>query len=62
MKKRWIALLTVAMLFAFTAGVVAQPAVQSITASLANDFKFTLNGEAWTPMDNGQPMAPIVYN
>jgi hypothetical protein len=51
------------MLFAFTAGVVAAPAVQTITASLANDFKFTLNGEAWTPKDaDGSTMAPIVYN
>ncbi len=62
MKKRWIVLLATVMLFAFTAGVVAGPAVQTITASLANDFKFTLNGEAWTPMDNGNPMAPIIYN
>ena len=41
MKKRWIVLLATVMLFAFTAGVVAGPAVQTITASLANDFKFT---------------------
>lgn len=63
MKKRWIVLLATVMLFAFTAGVVAAPAVQTITASLANDFKFTLNGEAWTPKDaDGSTMAPIVYN
>jgi len=62
MKKRWIVLLATVMLFAFTAGVVAGPAVETITASLANDIKFTLNGEAWTPMDNGQAMAPIIYN
>lgn len=62
MKKRWIVLLTVAMLFAFTAGVVAGPDVENITASLANDIKITLNGKDWTPMDNGNPMAPIVYN
>lgn len=62
MKKRWIMLLATVMLFAFTAGAVAGPAVQNITASLANDFKFTVNGEAWTPMDNGNAMAPIVYN
>jgi hypothetical protein len=63
MKKRWIMLLATVMLFAFTAGVVAAPAVQTITASLANDFKFTLNGEAWTPKDaDGSTMAPIVYN
>lgn len=63
MKKRWIMLLATVMLFAFTAGVVAGPAVQTITASLANDFKFTLNGEAWTPKDaDGSTMAPIVYN
>ncbi len=43
--------------------MVAAPAVQTITASLANDFKFTLNGEAWTPKDaDGSTMAPIVYN
>lgn len=62
MKKRWIVLLATVMLFAFTAGVVAGPAVQDITASLANDIKITLDGEAWTPMDNGNPMAPIIYN
>lgn len=62
MKKRWIMLLAIVMLFAFAAGAVAGPAVTNITASLANDFKFTLNGEAWTPMDGGNAMAPIVYN
>lgn len=62
MKKRWIVLLATVMLFAFAAGAVAGPAVQNITASLANDIKITLNGEAWTPMDNGNPMAPIIYN
>ena len=62
MKKRWIMLLAIVMLFAFAAGAVAGPAVTNITASLANDFKFTLDGEAWTPMDGGNAMAPIVYN
>ena len=49
MKKRWIVLLATVMLFAFAAGAVAGPAVQDITASLANDIKITLNGDAWTP-------------
>ena len=62
MKKRWIMLLATVMLFAFAAGAVAGPAVTNITANLANDFKFTLNGEAWTPTDGGNAMAPIVYN
>ena len=62
MKKRWIVLLATVMLFAFAAGAVAGPAVQDITASLANDIKITLNGDAWTPMDNGTAMAPIIYN
>ena len=62
MKKRWIVLLATVMVFAFAAGAVAGPAVTNITANLANDFKFTLNGEAWTPTDGGNAMAPIVYN
>ena len=62
MKKRWIVLLATVMVFAFAAGAVAGPAVQDITASLANDIKITLNGDAWTPMDNGTAMAPIIYN
>jgi len=43
-EKRNIILVAV-MLFAFTAGVVAAPAVQQITATLATDFKFTLDGK-----------------
>jgi len=63
MKKKWILMLAVVMLFAFTAGVVAAPAVQEITANLATDIKITLNGNAWTPKDaDGSTMAPIVYN
>ena len=62
MKKKWILLLAAVMLFAFTAGVIAGPDVQQITANLANDFKITLNGNAWTPKDaDGSTMAPIVY-
>lgn len=63
MKKRWIMLIAVVMLFAFAAGAVAGPAVQNITASLATDIKITLNGKDWTPKDaNGNAMAPIIYN
>jgi len=63
MKRKWIVMLAVIMLFAFTAGVVAAPAVQEITANLANDVKITLNGNAWTPKDaDGSTMVPILYN
>jgi hypothetical protein len=62
MKKKWILMLAVVMLFAFTAGVVAAPDVQQITAKLANDVKITLNGNAWTPKDaDGSTMVPISY-
>jgi hypothetical protein len=62
MKRKWIVMLAVIMLFAFTAGVVAAPAVQEITANLANDVKITLNGNAWTPKDaDGSTMVPILY-
>ena len=63
MKKKWILMLAVVMLFAFTAGVVAAPDVQQITAKLATDFKITLNGNAWAPKDNadGSTLYPIVY-
>lgn len=62
MKRKWIVMLAVVMLFAFTAGVVAAPAVQQITATLATDFKFTLNGNAWTPQnEDGSDMYPLVY-
>ncbi|WP_054694541.1 stalk domain-containing protein [Syntrophomonas palmitatica] len=63
MKKKWMLLIAVVMLFAFTAGAVAGPAVQNITASLASDIKFTVKGNAWTPKDaNGNTLAPIIYN
>lgn len=63
MKKKWILLLAVVMLFAFTAGVVAAPDVQQITAKLATDIKITLNGNAWAPKDaDGSTLYPIVYN
>lgn len=62
MKKKWILMLAVVMLFAFTAGVVAAPAVQEITVNLANDIKITLNGTDWTAKDtDGSTMAPIIY-
>ncbi|NLX03340.1 MAG: hypothetical protein GXY40_12565 [Syntrophomonadaceae bacterium] len=62
MKKKWILMLAVVMLFAFTAGVVAAPEVQQITAKLATDFKITLNGNAWAPKDaDGSDLYPLVY-
>lgn len=62
MKKKWILMLAVVMLFAFTAGVVAAPDVQQITAKLATDFKITLNGNAWAPKDaDGSDLYPLVY-
>ncbi|HHV15719.1 MAG TPA: hypothetical protein GXX58_03995 [Gelria sp.] len=62
MKKKGILILVAVMLFAFTAGVVAAPAVQQITATLATDFKFTLDGKTWAPKDaDGSAMYPIVY-
>lgn len=63
MKRKWIVMLAVVMLFAFTAGVVAAPAVEQITANLAGDIKITLKGNAWTPKDaDGSTMYPIIYN
>lgn len=63
MKKKWILMLAVVMLFAFTAGVVAAPEVQQITAKLATDFNITLNGNAWAPKDaDGSDLYPLVYN
>lgn len=63
MKKKWIVMLAVVMLFAFTAGVVAAPAVQQISASLASDIQFAVKGKAWAPKDaDGSALYPIVYN
>ena len=63
MKKKWIVMLAVVMLFAFTAGVFAAPAVEQITASLAADIKITLNGDSWQPKDaDGSDLYPIIYN
>lgn len=62
MKKRMIVVVSLLMVFAFTAGVVATPAVQSITANLATDFKFVVDGESWQPAEtDGSAMYPIVY-
>ena len=62
MKKRMILIVSLLMVFAFTAGVVATPAVQSITANLATDFKFTVDGKSWQPVEtDGSNMYPIVY-
>ncbi len=62
MKKKGILILVAVMLFAFTAGVVAAPAVQQVTATLATDFKFTLDGKTWAPKDvDGSDMYPLVY-
>lgn len=62
MKKKWILILVAVMLFAFTAGVVAAPVVQQVTATLATDFKFTLDGKTWAPKDvDGSDMYPLVY-
>ncbi len=62
MKKKWIVMLAVMMLFAFTACVVAAPAVQQVTATLATNFKFALDGKAWAPKDvDGSDMYPLVY-
>lgn len=41
-------ILVTLMVLVFTVGVVAAPAVNTITANLASDFKFMLNGKAWT--------------
>lgn len=63
MKKKWILMLAVVMLFAFTAGVVAAPAVQQISANLATDIQFTIKGKAWAPKDaDGSALYPIIYN
>lgn len=63
MKRKWIVMLAVVMLFAFTAGVVAAPVVQQISASLATDIQFTVKGKAWAPKDaDGSALYPIIYN
>jgi len=62
MKKRMILVVSLLMVFAFTAGVIANPAVESITANLAKDFKFVVDGESWQPVEtDGSNMYPIVY-
>ena len=62
MKKRLVLVIAVVMVLAFAAGTVAAPAVTDITAKLAADFKFTLNGNDWQAKDaDGSVMAPIVY-
>lgn len=51
------------MLFAFSAGVVAAPVVQQISANLATDIQFTVKGKAWAPKDaDGSALYPIIYN
>lgn len=63
MKKRMIVVMSLLMVFAFTAGVVANPAVQDISAKLAADFKFVVDGESWSPVEaDGSALYPIVYN
>ena len=62
MKKRLVLVMAVIMVFAFAAGTIAAPAVQSITANLAGDIKFIVNGNDWQAKDaDGSVMAPIVY-
>ena len=62
MNKKWIVMLAVVMLFAFSAGVVAGPAVQQISANLASDIQFTVKGNAWAPKDaDGSALHPIIY-
>lgn len=63
MKKRLILIVATFMVLAFAAGTIAAPAVQDITATLAGDIKFFVNGEDWQPLDvDGSEMAPIIYN
>ena len=62
MKKRMILVVSLLMVFAFTAGVIANPAVESITANLAKDIKFVVDGESWAPAEtDGSAMYPIIY-
>lgn len=62
MKKKWTVMLAVVMLFAFSAGVIAGPAVQQISANLATDIQFTVKGKAWAPKDaDGSALYPIIY-
>lgn len=61
-KNKLILIVTIFMIFSFVSGVFASSTVQAITAYLAGDFKFTLNGENWQPRDvDGSQMSPIVY-
>lgn len=63
MKKRMILIVAAFMVLAFAAGTIAAPAVQDITATLAGDIKFFVNGKDWQPKDaDGAVMAPIIYN
>lgn len=63
MKKRLILVVAVFMVLAFAAGTIAAPAVQDVTATLAGDIKFFVNGKDWQPKDvDGSVMTPIIYN
>ncbi|NLV21259.1 MAG: copper amine oxidase N-terminal domain-containing protein [Syntrophomonadaceae bacterium] len=63
MKKRLILVVAVFMVLAFAAGTIAAPAVQDVTATLAGDIKFFVNGKDWQPKDvDGSIMTPIIYN
>lgn len=61
-KKKLILIVTIFMIFSFASGVFASSAIQTITAYLVGDLKFTLNGESWQPRDaDGSQLIPISY-
>lgn len=61
-KKRLILIVTIFMILSFASGVFASSTIQTITAYLVGDLKFTLNGESWQPREeDGSEMSPISY-
>lgn len=58
-----VLLISVALLFGFTAGVSSAPILEKITANLDWSIKFEIDGQPWTPEDGaGNKMAAINYS
>ncbi|MGN7764920.1 hypothetical protein [Paenibacillus sp. 22594] len=62
-KKMIIATMVFGMAVTGSAGVYAGTSMQKISAYLNHSIGFTVNGAAYTPVDNnGKTLAPITYN
>ena len=62
-KKMIIATMVFGMAITGSAGVYAGTNMQKISAYLNHSIGFTVNGSAYTPVDNnGKTLAPITYN